>query len=254
MNKKKTSRRFFIFHPCFYDIFNMNSLCNHVWFLSPVCTRITHGSLSSPTPPLTPTWQRRCLRNNHEKLIHVMAIFLNESRPNWEPHYSRTSEPIRSVRGEESGGYVFHMVRESAICYDSQVEECMHSENSHLLSCHFVFYSTTMSSRPAHIIFKVLPFQGGQTQIFILLYAIAFTLSSTLQNSGMSYCWWILLPYWYLYSIIQFSWKKIAICVFQFPFLSLYWWSYIKMNVPYSAEMKWLTADLTYNQNRKVSL
>lgn len=193
-------------------------ICSFV--LSPVCTRISHGSLSSPTPPLTPAWQRRCLRNNHEKLIHVMAIFLNESRPNWEPHYSRTSEPIRSVRGEESGGYVFHMVRESAICYDSQVEECMHSENSHLLSCHFAFYSTTMSSRPAHIMFKVLPFQEGQTQIFILLYAVAFTLPSTLQKSGMSYCWWILLPYWYsYYSIIKLSRKKMSN-------YTLYWWSY----------------------------
>lgn len=147
-----------------------------IFVLSLHCTRITHGSLSSPTPPLTPAWQRRCLRNNHEKLIHVMAIFLNESRPNWEPHYSRTSEPIRSVRGEESGGYVFHMVRESAICYDSQVEECMHSENSHLPSCHFVFYSTTMSSWPADIIFKVLDFQKVQTQIFILRHCIYITI------------------------------------------------------------------------------
>jgi len=65
------------------------------------------------------------------------------------------------------------MARESAICYDSQVEECMHSENSHLLSCHFIFYSATMSSRPAHIIFKDLPFSEGQTQIFILPYAVA---------------------------------------------------------------------------------
>ncbi len=106
-----------------------------IFVLSLHCTRITHGSLSSPTPPLTPAWQRRCLRNNHEKLIHVMAIFLNESRPNWEPHYSRTSEPIRSVRGEESGGYVFHMVRESAICYDSQVEEyAFWKQSSSLLS------------------------------------------------------------------------------------------------------------------------
>lgn len=150
-----------------------------------------------------------------------MAIFLNESRPNWEPHYSRTSEPIRSVRGEESGGYVFHMVRESAICYDSQVEECMHSENSHLLSCHFVFYSATMSSRTAHIIFKVLQFQEEQTQIFILL--MAFTLPSTMQKSGMSYCWLILLPYWYSYcSILQFPRKKWTICMFQFPFLTFY--------------------------------
>lgn len=159
--------------------FSIDSLCNHVWFWSflyTVCTRITHGSLSSPTPALTAAWQRRCLRNNHEKLIHVMAIFLNESRPNWEPHYSRTSEPIRSVRGEESGGYVFHMLRESAICYDSQVEECMHSENSHLPSCHFVFYRAIMSSQPADIIFKVLHFQEGQTQIFILCHCIYITI------------------------------------------------------------------------------
>ncbi len=124
----------------------------------------------------TAAWQRRCWWNNHEKLIHVMAIFLNESRTNWEPHYSRPSEPIRSLRGEESGGYVFHMVRESAICYDSQVEECMHSENSHLPFCHFVFYSATMSSQRADIIFKVLHFQKGQTQIFILSLCVYITI------------------------------------------------------------------------------
>lgn len=76
------------------------------------------------------------------------------------------------------------MVRESAICYDSQVEECMHSENSHLLSCHFVFYSATMSSQTAHIIFKVLQFQEEQTQIFILLYAVAFTLHLQCKNQA----------------------------------------------------------------------
>lgn len=148
-----------------------------------------------------------------------MAIFLNESRPNWEPHYSRTSEPIRSVRGEESGGYVFHMVRESAICYDSQVEECMHSENSHLLSCHFVFNSATMSSRTAHIIFKVLQFQEEQTQIFILLYAVAFTLPSTMQKSGILLINFIALLILILFNPSVSSEKNEQFACFSFHFL-----------------------------------
>lgn len=184
MNKKKTFRSFILFHPCFYGIFNTDRFCNHVWFCNlqfcPVSTLFVLELHTAPspatTPPLTAAWQRRCLRNNHEKLIHVMAIFLNEGRPNWEPHYSRTSEPIRSVRGEESGGYVFHMVRESAICYDSQVEECMRSENSHLPSCHFTFYSATMNPGPADIIFKVKLFKKGQTQLFISCHCIWSTM------------------------------------------------------------------------------
>lgn len=166
-----------------------------------------------------------------------MAIFLNESRPNWELHYSRPSEPIRSVRGEESGGYVFHMVRESAICYDSQVEECMHSENSHLPFCHFVFYSATMSSRPADIIFKVLHFQKGKHKY--LFYVFAFTLPSTMQKSDMSHCWWIS---WYsYYSIIQFPLKKWTICTFLFltytPCNPIKWCS---------AQPKWADWQLTW--------